>query len=638
MKTALTIILLAACTPGALNAAAYREKFHQVLEHYGSRPSDSLKYRAALFLIDNMDGHTAPCGQSVKAYKDSISAMRHFTGGGQLQSMWERVKDRGELRHAPDSLLVDDDYLIDNIDQAFEGWQRSPWHSEVDFQHFCRYVLPFQVSGECLSRRWRQHFRERYSSLLDGVTDMKEAYRLIADSVITSVRFKIAYCPFVLDVISTDHVHMADCAQRSVMLACVLRAFGIPAALDVTPMWSDYGNASHNWVSVVMNDGETYAYDEHDKAVRRHGKIDSSQFGQTYFPTASDHCPYQIKGEKGLLKIYRLEYERQRISGQRAYGICADPFSRDVSAQYALDAVWHVKVSGTAPVYLCGYLSGSNWMPVDMAEPRNGQVTFSHIGENSVCLAARIGPRGLEPTGRPVLLGREGVVREFVPDGQETETVTLWRKYPLCSYLSDQWATLKGCVFEGSMTADFQDADTLAAITTMPYGITSVAVAGRKRYRYLRFRSTDDNRTPLSDLAFYTTDKDGAERLLKGDIISDGIEEGRIRNAFDNDPGTVALTTKAGYWIGLALEEGAASSVSRISFNPKCDLNNIVPGHLYELYCYDGGWRLIGRQMARSDRLVFEKTPKGALLLLKDRTKGHEERIFEYHDNTQIWH
>lgn len=78
--------------------------------------------------------------------------------------------------------------------------------------------------------------------------------------------------------------------------------------------------------------------------------------------------------------------------------------------------------------------------------------------------------------------------------------------------------------------------------------------------------------------------------------------------------------------------------MTRIRFTPKSDTNNVEPGHLYELYYFDRGWRLAGREVAKCNHLVFDGIPSGALLLSKDRTKGHEERIFEYRDNRQVWY
>ena len=40
---------------------------------------------------------------------------------------------------------------------------------------------------------------------------------------------------------------------------------------------------------------------------------------------------------------------------------------------------------------------------------------------------------------------------------------------------------------------------------------------------------------------------------------------------------------------------------------------------------------------AESGELVYENVPGNALYLLKNRTKGKEERIFTYENDRQVW-
>lgn len=47
-------------------SAGYHDKYHEVIEKFSSHSEDSLKYRAAMFLIDNMDGHSSPNGNGIK--------------------------------------------------------------------------------------------------------------------------------------------------------------------------------------------------------------------------------------------------------------------------------------------------------------------------------------------------------------------------------------------------------------------------------------------------------------------------------------------------------------------------------------------------------------------------------------------
>ena len=47
---------------------------------------------------------------------------------------------------------------------------------------------------------------------------------------------------------------------------------------------------------------------------------------------------------------------------------------------------------------------------------------------------------------------------------------------------------------------------------------------------------------------------------------------------------------------------------------------------------------MLGRSYAHIDKLTFSNVPENAILLLKDRSGGMEERIFEYNNGRQVWH
>jgi hypothetical protein len=47
----------------------------------------------------------------------------------------------------------------------------------------------------------------------------------------------------------------------------------------------------------------------------------------------------------------------------------------------------------------------------------------------------------------------------------------------------------------------------------------------------------------------------------------------------------------------------------------------------------------LGRQVGsrKTQELVYHNVPSGALLLLRNLTKGKEERIFTYENGEQVW-
>ena len=51
-----------------------RGELEQVLAHYSHDPADSLKLKAAKFLIANMPGHYSYYGPSLDAYRSSVDS------------------------------------------------------------------------------------------------------------------------------------------------------------------------------------------------------------------------------------------------------------------------------------------------------------------------------------------------------------------------------------------------------------------------------------------------------------------------------------------------------------------------------------------------------------------------------------
>ena len=53
---------------------------------------------------------------------------------------------------------------------------------------------------------------------------------------------------------------------------------------------------------------------------------------------------------------------------------------------------------------------------------------------------------------------------------------------------------------------------------------------------------------------------------------------------------------------------------------------------------HDGDWRSLGQKTAGGVSLTYDNVPRGALLLLRDLTKGKDERIFMIDsDGRQQW-
>ena len=130
-----------------------------------------------------------------------------------------------------------------------------------------------------------------------------------------------------------------------------------------------------------------------------------------------------------------------------------------------------------------------------------------------------------------------------------------------------------------------------------------------------------------------------------GDIIgTDGVYDplesatADKYSVFDKDPLTFfdAPMDVEYSWVGL--DFGSPVAIDKIMYTPRNDDNNIRVGDRYELFYWDdGGWHSLGEQEASSFELRYKCIPSNALFLLKDHSRGKEERIFTYENNMQCW-
>jgi hypothetical protein len=164
-------------------------------------------------------------------------------------------------------------------------------------------------------------------------------------------------------------------------------------------------------------------------------------------------------------------------------------------------------------------------------------------------------------------------------------------------------------------------------------------LAPTKKYRYLRYVGSVGSYTNVAEIEFYSRENDLYNKLF-GNII--GTEDYRSDKctkeaAFDGNIMTYFATAlDSGGWVGLDL--GKPQKIDRICYLSRNDDNGIRPGDVYELFYWDAGkWNSLGRKTADDFVLKYDNCPVGALFLLRNHTRGVEERIFTYENDKQVW-
>jgi hypothetical protein len=116
-------------------AGVNRSELEKVLAHYSQNPADSLKYKAACFLIENMIYYYSYEGEILDDYSQIYKEIS--TSGKEPQSILDSfvVKfgyiSRQNLIKKPDIREIKSDYLIHNIEWAFKVWKEQPWGGEM---------------------------------------------------------------------------------------------------------------------------------------------------------------------------------------------------------------------------------------------------------------------------------------------------------------------------------------------------------------------------------------------------------------------------------------------------------------------------------------------------------------------------
>ena len=613
-----------------------RVELEKVLSHYRG---DTLKYKAACFLIENLPYHHFYEGDAVENYHKLYEL--HSSGKYYPEEVVDTIAAKygffnysnARIRHDLDSITAG--YLIENIDWAFKVRQEQPWGEQVSFENFCEYILPYRIADEPLVS-WRKAVYEQFNPILDSIRTLPEAAdplfvsEILLDSLQRRSPFYFSY------VFHGPHVgpeivnwYSGYCRESTDIFIYICRALGIPCGRDFLSVRGDR-NTGHEWNFVLDKNGKSY-----------YGAI---TYGTSKMEPVDTYWWKKGKVLRETFGVNKRIRSRMSIPAKKIHPKFRAPRFTDATSLYLgernrcatipPEKLYH-QVDGDEPIYLC-MASWKKWEPVAVSY-LDDNVFCPDIEENIVFRLATYEKEALRFLSDPFLVEPEShELRFFEADRQAKERVVLFHKFEL-DYVFP-WRMVGG-MFEGSNRADFSQADTLFRITNRPVRLWNVAhIPNNKAYRYVRYMGPENSYCDVAEIAFYSQNDTVP---LKGAAIGTP-NVGELKktheytNALDGDPNTSFDYHLAdGGWVGLDLK--TQKSITKIVYTARNHDNFIRVGNRYELF-YDrkGQWVSLGNMNAATDSLVYE-IPKGALLYLKNHTTGKDERIFEYRNGEQIF-
>ncbi len=613
--------------------SVYSQQFQQVLQHY---KNDSLKLRAAQFLIDNLDAHHSYQSTSIDSFyhfMDSIFSLN------KSDSFYKESYDKGlskwgknilqTRRLISDSETVTDNFLIKNIDDAFQMWQRS-WNGQYDFDLFCRYILPYRAGQEPLSD-WRSQYIERYAynfELLDNIqTNFAHIYGLV-NRLNRNYHATLYYPRTFLPSFSLEallKLKAAPCGEYSNLYIGKLRAFGIPVAIDFVPQWGT-SSMGHEWNVLIQRDGTGIPFGPYET-------LGNHTLG---------HCFNDIP------KVYRKTFEKRpeslalQAKGQDIPYFFKDPCIMDVTTEYTqtrtISIPLYKSLAQDSTIVYLAVFNNIRWVPVTWGIAKAGHAEFKDMGCGIVYLPVKWTEGQIKPVGDPFLLERSGHGHSILPDLTTFHPVTLTRKYHPKDRTGNNLQLIAGGKFQVANQEDFSDSITLFTIplhNRCKYERVSTPHEGK--YLYFRYLAPKGSHGIMAEVC--PLDKSG-KPIPQEELIGNkkGIEDHGIDKLFDGDLLTTFESRDADHvWAGIRFS--TPTSVSQIRYLARNDDNDIRENELYELFYWaNGNWNSLGKKTGNeSGELQFKKVPNNALYLLHNHTKGREERIFTYENEKQIW-
>lgn len=271
----ISLLLLGSCrmpapTPGveeALSkAGSNRDELFQVIQHYQDG-KDSLKQKAALFLIENMTDKCYLTGKAIDEYYTFIDSVYQIQQEEyDIPAIYDEFKGKAEFSEEKPTINQDvqtlsADYLIKNIEEAFAVWNR-PWNQHLSFEEFCELILPYRVGTE-IPETWRRLYRERFEPALqsDTILTARQACTAVNNELIKQTIHIANTSVFPIDLRPSTlaNIKFGQCSDYANLAIYAMRATGIPVAIEIIPHWGD-GNNSHIFNVFYDNDKTSHDF------------------------------------------------------------------------------------------------------------------------------------------------------------------------------------------------------------------------------------------------------------------------------------------------------------------------------------------------------------------------------------------
>lgn len=415
-------------------AGENRPELEAVLNHY---KDNSEKLAAARFLIENMPAHFSYAGNEIYQYYEcaaQILANKDLTPEQQRDSLL--AMSTGKYSNLPnltipDAQIIKADFLIDNIDKSYAQWTTCPWASQLTFEQYLEWLLPYKGVELQELDHWRDTLFAHFGTCLNYRIKNDVEYNTVmhvADTIrietYNTLRRYSLNTKGLLPLLNSHlqaHQTFGDTPDYTLTAVLTFRSAGIPAFMDETPV-GPRGEAATRWFVLYSDRGEEYT-SEWDLL---------TAIGKDFFP-------YE-RGPKVYRNTYAINKEREQYKRKAKFQYPFELGKKDVTSKYFLTSNISIPIESTARkhlkdkyVYIASAVRDDSnpWQIVDFGTIRNGKACFHDMGREVLYTVMGYDGNSLIQITSPFILHKDQRIEYINGDTISSPSLDKWKNNAL---------------------------------------------------------------------------------------------------------------------------------------------------------------------------------------------------------------
>jgi hypothetical protein len=415
------------------SAGSNRSELEAVLDHYKTKDANPQKLQAAEFLIKNMPAHYSYAGNEIYEYYDyaaRILANKSLSPEQQRDSLLfiTDLKYRdlpGQI--VSDAQIIKADYLIKNIDASYDRWVNCDWASQITFDEYLEWLLPYKAIELQEMDAWRDTLLAHFGKGLEHPikndveynTTMATADMLRNDAYRGLNRYGLytrAGLPLLSAHLQASQTY-GDIPDYALTAVLVMRSAGVPAVWDETPVGSR-GTAATRWFVIISDRGQELT-SEWDF---------STMIGGSFFP-------YE-RGPKVYRNTYAINPERWEYRQNAKYQYPFELGKKDVTSKYFLTSDLSIPIEKgilkqvkDKYVYIASAVRNEEnpWQVVDFGVMKHGKATFHDMGREVLYQIQGYDGNKLIPISEPFILHKDRSIEYVSVDTLNSKHLDKWK-------------------------------------------------------------------------------------------------------------------------------------------------------------------------------------------------------------------